>query len=282
MLELLILVVVAALIFDFINGFHDAANAIATSVSTGVMSVRTAVVVSGICNFFGAFAGTAVAGFIAKGISDPVNITQPIVLAALIGASTWNLLTWRWAIPSSSSHALIGGLCGAVIASKGVSFVHWNGVLDRVVIPLVVAPLTGFLLAFTIMVLSLWLVRHWRPNVVHVGSRFLQLASACALSFSHGMNDAQKVMGVITLALTAFMVAHQIVPLTEIEPNPRPEQVILHTQAIALHSRAVAASDLPEFVKQNHNHLLPTEELKDGKLKPKIPFWVIISCALAR
>src|SRR4051812_36924494 len=104
MLETLIVVIIAALIFDFINGFHDAANAIATSVSTGVMSVRTAVVVSGIFNFVGALAGTAVAGFIAKGIADPANVTQLVVLSALIGASTWNLLTWWWGIPSSSSH----------------------------------------------------------------------------------------------------------------------------------------------------------------------------------
>ena len=273
MLELLILVVVAALIFDFINGFHDAANAIATSVSTGVMSVRTAVVVSGICNFFGALLGTAVAAFIAKGIADPANVTQHVVLAALIGASTWNLLTWWWGIPSSSSHALVGGLCGAVVASKGFAFVHWAGVISKVAIPLVLSPLIGFLTAFVLMVLSLWFVRHLRPHTVAVGSRTMQLLSACALSVSHGMNDAQKVMGVITMALIAFMASHQTQPLVITDVTV--EQNTAYVQSIA-------ASSLPDILKEHHEHVLPTAHLDSkGKSATDVPLWVVISCALA-
>lgn len=273
MLELLILVVVAALIFDFINGFHDAANAIATSVSTGVMSVRTAVVVSGIFNFVGALAGTAVAAFIAKGIADPSNVTQLVVLSALIGASTWNLITWWYGIPSSSSHALVGGLCGAVIASKGFTFVEWNGVVAKVAIPLVLSPLIGLAVAFIIMIVSLWIVRHWRPYTVNAGSRALQLLSACTLSFSHGMNDAQKVMGVITMALIAFMASHQIQPL--VTTGTTPEMVATHTQQ-------VMSSSLPEVIKDHHEHVLPTAHLDSkGKKTTDIPLWVVLSCALA-
>ena len=273
MLELLILVVVAALIFDFINGFHDAANAIATSVSTGVMSVRTAVVVSGICNFFGALLGTAVAAFIAKGIADPANVTQLVVLAALIGASTWNLLTWWWGIPSSSSHALVGGLCGAVVASKGFTFVHWAGVMSKVAIPLVVSPLIGFLTAFVLMVLSLWFVRHLRPHTVAVGSRTMQLLSACALSVSHGMNDAQKVMGVITMALIAFMASHQTQPL--VTTGATVEQNTAYVQSIT-------TSSLPDILKEHHEHVLPTAHLDSkGKSVTDVPLWIVISCALA-
>lgn len=273
MLELLILVVVVALVFDFINGFHDAANAIATSVSTGVMSVRTAVVVSGIFNFFGALLGTAVAAFIAKGIADPANVTQLVVLAALIGASAWNLLTWWWGIPSSSSHALVGGLCGAVIASKGFSFVHWQGVMAKVAIPLVLSPLIGLAVAFLLLVISTWIVRHWRPNTVNAGSRGLQLFSACTLSLAHGMNDAQKVMGVITMALIAFMASHNLQPL--VTTGAGAEQV-------AAHAQVVAASTIPESLKEHHTHLLPTAHLDaKGKTTTDVPLWVVLSCALA-
>lgn len=273
MLELLILVVVVALVFDFINGFHDAANAIATSVSTGVMSVRTAVVVSGIFNFVGAFAGTAVAAFIAKGIADPENVTQLVVLAALIGASAWNLMTWWWGIPSSSSHALVGGLCGAVIASKGFAFVEWGGVMAKVAIPLILSPLIGLAVAFLLMVISLWIVRRWRPNTVNSGSRGLQLVSACTLSFAHGMNDAQKVMGVITMALIAFMTAHQVKPL--VTTGVTQEQV-------AIHAEVVAGSTMPAIIKDHHTHLLPTAHIDaKGKSTTDIPVWVIVACALA-
>jgi len=194
-------------VFDYINGFHDAANAIATVVSTGVLPVRTAVILAGILNFVGAITGTAVAKTIASGFADPVIVTQVVVLGALIGACIWNLLTWWYGIPSSSSHALIGGLAGAVVAHAGVDAFKWNTLVDKVLIPLVASPLIGFVIAFVFMVALLWIVRRMRPATVQRGSRRLQLVSACAMAFSHGSNDAQKAMGIITLAVVSFLAA---------------------------------------------------------------------------
>lgn len=204
MLTLFILVVLFALIFDYINGFHDAANAIATVVSTGVLPVRTAVIIAGILNFVGAISGTAVAKTIASGFADPVLVTQVVVLAALVGAIVWNLITWWFGIPSSSSHALIGGLCGAVVAKAGVSAFKWGALKEKVLVPLVVSPSLGFIAAFFIMVALYWLVRGFRAPTVHKVSRRLQLFSACTMAFAHGSNDAQKSMGIITLALLSF------------------------------------------------------------------------------
>ncbi|WP_373372123.1 inorganic phosphate transporter [Nannocystis bainbridge] len=207
MLTLLILVIVVALVFDYINGFHDAANAIATVVSTGVLPVRTAVILAGILNFIGAITGTAVAKTIASGFADPMIVTQVVVLAALIGACIWNLLTWWYGIPSSSSHALIGGLAGAVVAHAGMSAFNWGTLTGKVLIPLVLSPLAGFTIAFLFMIALLWIVRSFKPVSVQRGSRRLQLISACMMAFSHGSNDAQKAMGIITLALVSFMAA---------------------------------------------------------------------------
>jgi PiT family inorganic phosphate transporter len=200
----LVAVVVVAIAFDFINGFHDAANAIATVVSTGVLHVRTAVIIAGIFNFVGAITGTAVAKTIAAGFAEPANVTQTVVLAALIGACVWNLLTWWWGIPSSSSHALIGGLAGAVVAHAGVGAFKWGTLKQKVLIPLVTSPALGFIFAFFVMIGLVWIVRKMKPTTVHKGSRRLQLVSACMMAFSHGSNDAQKSMGVITLALAAY------------------------------------------------------------------------------
>jgi PiT family inorganic phosphate transporter len=205
MVSLLIVVIITAIIFDFINGFHDAANAIATVVSTGVLPVRTAVMIAGILNFFGAVLGTAVAKTIASGFADPAIVTQSVVLAALLGACMWNLITWWYGIPSSSSHALIGGLAGAVVAKAGVSAFKWTALYEKVLVPLVASPLIGFIAAFVIMISLLWLVRKLSPKVVNTGSRRLQLVSACMMAFAHGSNDAQKSMGIITLALLAFV-----------------------------------------------------------------------------
>ncbi|MFO0680929.1 MAG: inorganic phosphate transporter [Sandaracinus sp.] len=205
MTSLLVLVVVTAIVFDYINGFHDAANAIATVVSTGVLPLRTAVIIAGAFNFVGAITGTAVAATIATGFADPGDVTQTVVLCALLGASIWNLITWWYGIPSSSSHALIGGLCGAVVAHAGVAAFHWQTLLMRVLLPLVVSPTLGFLVAFFVMVGLTWAVRRMRPGTVHRVSRRLQLLSACTMAFSHGSNDAQKSMGIITLALIAFV-----------------------------------------------------------------------------
>jgi PiT family inorganic phosphate transporter len=204
-LTLLILVIIAALVFDYINGFHDAANAIATVVSTGVLPVRTAVILAGVLNFVGALLGSEVAKTIAKGFAEPGDVTQAVVLAALIGASIWNLMTWWWGIPSSSSHALIGGLAGAVVAHAGLSAFNWTTLVQKVLVPLVVSPLLGFVVAFSLMIGLLWIVRRIRPARVQRGSRRLQLLSASAMAVSHGSNDAQKAMGIITLALVAYM-----------------------------------------------------------------------------
>jgi PiT family inorganic phosphate transporter len=211
-LVVLVAVIVMALVFDFINGFHDAANAIATVVSTGVLSVRAAVVLAGVLNFVGGIAGTAVAKTIASGFADAGDVTQAVVLAALMGATAWNLLTWWWGLPSSSSHALIGGLCGAVVAHAGLSAFKWDALVKKVLVPIVVSPAVGFLLAFMFMLGLLWIVRRWRAATVESSSRKLQLVSAASMAFSHGSNDAQKAMGIITLALVAYATAGHEMP----------------------------------------------------------------------
>lgn len=208
MVSLLLCVIVAAIVFDYINGFHDAANAIATVVSTGVLPIRSAVLIAGVLNFVGAIAGTAVAKTIASGFADPALVTQTVVLSALVGASAWNLITWWYGIPSSSSHALIGGLAGAVVARGGLGAFRWAALRQKVLVPLVVSPLLGFTFALLLMVALYWVVRRMRPKTVRQGSRGMQLVSASLMAFAHGSNDAQKSMGIITLALLSFVHDH--------------------------------------------------------------------------
>ena len=198
---LLILVVVASLAFDFINGFHDTANAIATVVSTRVLTPRVAILMSASLNLVGAVLATHVAATISKGIVDPALATTSLTLAAVIGAIVWNLVTWFYGIPSSSSHALIGGLVGAGVAHAGLHGVLWKGVLDKVLIPLVVSPLAGFLIGGTLMTAIALCFANSRPSKVGHIFRRLQIVSAAAMSLAHGNNDAQKSMGIITLAL---------------------------------------------------------------------------------
>ncbi len=213
MVSLLIAVIVAALVFDFINGFHDAANAIATVVSTGVLPIRTAVLLAGALNFIGGITGTRVAQTIASGFADAGDVGQTVVMAALLGAIAWNLITWWYGIPSSSSHALIGGLAGAVVGHAGFDAFRWGALGKKVLLPLVASPTLGFIAAFAVMIGLLWLTRHMRPAVVNRASRKLQLLSAAGMAFSHGSNDAQKSMGIITLALLAFVAAgHEGMP----------------------------------------------------------------------
>ena len=212
MVSLLIAVVVMAIVFDYINGFHDAANAIATVVSTGVLPIRTAVFLAAILNFGGAITGTAVANTIAKGFTDPAVVTQTVVLATLIGASAWNLITWWYGIPSSSSHALIGALAGAVVAHASLSAFKWSALVQKVLVPLVASPTIGFIVAFFVMVSLMWIVRRMRPSTVQTGSRRLQLVSAGFMALAHGSNDAQKSMGIITLALVSFASAGHALP----------------------------------------------------------------------
>ena len=200
---ILVIVVVTALAFDFTNGFHDTANVVATSISTRAVSPRLAVLLASILNFAGAFISLAVAATVAKGIVNSDAITPTIVFAGLIGAIAWNLATWYFGLPSSSSHALIGGVVGSTIAADGTSAIQGDGLLSKVVVPALVAPVVAFVAAG----LSIWIVYRvvgmLRPGPVNRGFRLGQLVSGGLLSLAHGTNDAQKTMGVITLALVA-------------------------------------------------------------------------------
>ncbi len=198
-----VVIIMMALGFDFTNGFHDAANAIATTISTRALSPRHALAMSAVLNLAGAFLTTSVAATVGNGIVDTAAITLPLVAAALIGATLWNLVTWRLGLPSSSSHALIGGLIGAMVAGHGANFVLWQSILHKIVVPAVISPLVGFALGFALMVGLYWGFRSWRPVKVNRTFRRLQILSAAFVSFSHGANDAQKTMGVMTLALVA-------------------------------------------------------------------------------
>ncbi|WP_410789378.1 anion permease [Kribbella sp. C-35] len=200
-LTLVIAVVVIALAFDYTNGFHDAANAIATSVSTRALTPRVALVMAAVMNFLGAFLGTEVAETVGKGIINTPSGKHGlvVVIAALIGAITWNLITWYFGLPSSSSHALIGGLVGAGLASSSV--VLWSGIEDKVIIPMVLSPAVGFVGAFLLMTAILWIFRNRNPGKTTRGFRLAQSLSAAAMALGHGLQDAQKTMGVIFLAL---------------------------------------------------------------------------------
>lgn len=197
-----ILVVFLALSFDFINGFHDTANAIATSVSTRVLSPRVAIAMAAILNFVGAFISTKVAKTIGSGIVNPNEITQLVVAAALIGAIVWNLITWYFGIPSSSSHALIGGLLGAAIVYKSsFTIIDWTTLFNKVILWLILSPIIGFLVGYLFMILLNWILKRVRPATVTKVFSKAQIVSAAAMALNHGGNDAQKAMGIITMAL---------------------------------------------------------------------------------
>ena len=200
---LLVVVVAVALGFDFTNGFHDTANAVATSVSTRALTPRLAVLIASGANLAGAFVTTAVAKTVGKDIVASDLITTKSVLAALLGAIAWNLLTWWLGLPSSSSHALIGGLVGAALAQSGENGVLWHGLAHKIVIPALVAPLIAFGAAFLLLVVIYWLFQRLTRGVANRGFRLGQLASGTFMAFTHGANDAQKTMGVIALALFA-------------------------------------------------------------------------------
>ena len=202
-LFMLMLIVAIGLIFDFINGFHDTANAIATSVATRVLKPGTAVLMAGVLNVLGALTGTAVATTIGKGIVPPTVTTQLLVIAALLSAIVWDLVTWRFGIPSSSSHALIFSIVGAGVAAAGWQSIEFGG-LTKTFQGLVFSPLLGFLGAFLLMLLLLWILARMRPQLVTRIFGRLQILSAAWLAFSHGGNDAQKTMGVITMALASY------------------------------------------------------------------------------
>jgi PiT family inorganic phosphate transporter len=199
----LIAVIAVALFFDFTNGFHDAANAIATSVSTRAVPPRVAVIGAAILNFVGAFASFEVAATIATGIVDARVITEQVVLAGVVAAITWNLFTWYLGLPTSSSHALIGGALGAAIAANGFDVVLVDGVVQKVLLPSLVSPLAGIVLAGAITLLIMWIFHRARPGTVNGMFRRFQIVSAGFVAFTHGTNDAQKTMGIMTLALVA-------------------------------------------------------------------------------
>jgi inorganic phosphate transporter, PiT family len=218
-MTLILLVIFIALVFTYINGFHDTANSIATVVSTKVLTPRQAVILAAFTNLVGAFFGTAVATTIASGLVDAQVATMPVLCCALVAAIIWSLLTWWFGLPSSSSHALVGGLCGAVLAASG----HWSsiiwsipgkdhwwqgkGILWKVIVPMISSPLIGFVVGFIVMSLLYILLRSWRPVTVNRTFGKLQLFSAAYMGFAHGTNDAQKTMGIIALALVAGTVS---------------------------------------------------------------------------
>jgi inorganic phosphate transporter, PiT family len=208
------LIIVLALIFEYINGFHDSANAIATVVSTKVLTPRQAITFAAVLNFIGALIGTHVAKTIGGGIVDAAAITQFVIICTLIGAIIWNLITWYYGIPSSSSHALIGGLMGASIAHTGVNVIKLASLEEKVLIPMITSPFFGFVIGFIVMLILLWLFFKSNPEVVNKHFRKLQLLSSGIMSLSHGSNDAQKTMGIITLALfTSGFISKIEVPL---------------------------------------------------------------------
>ncbi|HNX32510.1 MAG TPA: inorganic phosphate transporter [Holophaga sp.] len=205
----LVAIVLLSWCIDFINGFHDTANAVATVISTGVLSARNAIVMAGILNFTGALLGTQVATTIAKGIADTHYVVPAVIIAALMAAIVWDILTWYFGIPSSTSHTLIGGLSGAVVAHAGLKALHTTK-LKEIAAFIVISPMLGFLMASILIIVILWVVRGMRPVKVNKAFRKLQLVSAAAMAFTHGQNDAQKAMGIICLGLITYgkLVAH--------------------------------------------------------------------------
>jgi PiT family inorganic phosphate transporter len=200
---MLCLVILAALLFDYINGFHDTANAIATCISTRALSVRAAILMAAVLNFAGAMISTKVATTIGKGIVDASNVTQMVVLAGVAGAIIWNLITWYYGLPSSSSHAIIGGIMGSVFAHAGMGALKWAG-LKKIILALLISPILGTLVGFIFMLILYRVFRNHAPSGLNKNFRRLQVASAALMAFSHGTADAQKSMGVITMALLSY------------------------------------------------------------------------------
>lgn len=206
-LIILILVIAVALLFDYINGFNDTANAIATCVSTRALTIKTAIIMAAVLNFVGAMISTKVATTIGKGIVDAQDITQMVILAGVSSAIIWGLTTWFFAIPSSSSHAIIGGIIGASLAHAGISSLHWVGIRN-IVLSLVLSPIFGAIFGLLFMVALLWIFRNAAPLPLNKAFRKLQILSAAVMAFSHGTADAQKSMGIITMALLSYGAIH--------------------------------------------------------------------------
>jgi PiT family inorganic phosphate transporter len=211
---MLVFIVLLAIAFDYTNGFHDTANSIATSVATRALSPGWAILMATAFNFIGAFLGTAVAKTIGSGLVNDATTTQAIVAAALIGAICWNLVTWQRGMPSSSSHALIGGLLGATIVGAGFGALNIEGIVNKVLIPMISSPILGFTIAFAFMVSIYWIFRGSKRKPMARRFRRLQVFSAAFMAFAHGSNDAQKTMGIITLALFSA----GVIPEVEVPP----------------------------------------------------------------
>src|SRR5437588_9204236 len=195
-------VVFVALVFELINGFHDAANSIATVVATKVLTVNQGILIAAVFELVGALIGTAVATTIGTGLVETDYVTMSTIMCGLLGGIVWNLLTWWLGLPSSSSHALMGGLCGAAVASAGTwNVVKFEGMRNKVLIPMVTSPIAGFFISFAVMGFLLWSLRSLRPQTINRTFGKLQIAAAAFMGFSHGTNDAQKTMGVIALSL---------------------------------------------------------------------------------
>ncbi len=224
------LVVLVALVFELINGFHDAANSIATVVATKVLTANQGIAIAAVFELIGALLGTAVAKTIGQGLVDTGYITMTTIMCALLGGIIWNLLTWYFGLPSSSSHALMGGLCGAALAASGGKWSviiwshapeigqHWwkgGGLLYKVIIPMVMSPLVGFFIAFVVMGFLIWALRSWKPRTVNMTFGKAQIGAAAFMGLSHGMNDAQKTMGIIALALFTATTAGTFLKLPE-------------------------------------------------------------------
>ncbi|MFA5845419.1 MAG: inorganic phosphate transporter [Thermodesulfovibrionales bacterium] len=203
---LLICVIVLATIFDFINGFHDTANAIATSVSTRVLSPKVAVAMAAILNMVGALSGTAVAKTVGSGLVETASVTQITVISALLAAIVWDLITWYFGLPTSSSHAILSGLVGAAIATAGTEVIIKKGVY-KVLMGLILSPIVGLILGFLLMMFLIWIFKRSSPALVTNLFNRLQIVSAAYMAFSHGSNDAQKTMGIITMALISYDVS---------------------------------------------------------------------------
>ncbi|MBP9743018.1 MAG: inorganic phosphate transporter [Burkholderiales bacterium] len=209
-----VLLIIIALAFEFVNGFHDTANAVATSIATKSLEPFQAIAISAIFNLIGALSGTAVALTIAKGFASPILATQPVILSALLSAITWNLLTWYFGMPSSSSHALIGGLVGAIMFQSGYAVINYTSILYKVILPMVMSPILGFAIAtLIVLVVHRMLRNNTEPRKINNLIREIQVLSTAFLSFSHGANDAQKTMGILTLTLFNFhLIATPTVP----------------------------------------------------------------------
>ncbi len=254
-MTLILTVIIVALIFEYINGFHDTANSIATVVSTKVLTPRQAVLLAAITNLVGALIGTAVAKTVSSGLVDSKIVTSEILICALFGAIVWNLLTWWFGLPSSSSHALIGGLCGASLAAahNNWAVIIWSqpaspwwkgaGILWKVVVPMIFSPLCGFIIGFTLMGLLYVVLQRLRPVTINKIFGKLQMVSAAAMGVMHGTNDAQKTMGIIALALVAG-------------------------------TKAGAFANVPDWL-----HFLRTDEAPKGK-SLEIATWIKIVCAI--